>query len=1380
MRKGVIRKLMIVFFAFVMMTVLSFGVSANENEPVEEQESTALAIVTQPADYSGPVGEYASFSVEAEGEGLKYQWQVNKTGSWTNCSINDGGKTATLTQEIKEARNGWKYQCIITDGNGASVTSDTATLTVTYPFYIINMPANYSGPVGDYATFTVEATGKDLTYQWQVWKNGAWANCSKNDGSKTATLTQEIKDARNGWVYHCVITDAFGEVLTTDDCVLSISSPFSIVTQPQSFSGPVGEFATFTVETEGEDLKYQWQVNKTGSWVNCSINDGGKTPTLTQEIKDARNGWVYHCVITNAYGETLTTDDAVLTVSHPIIINTQPSNYSGPVGEYAEFTVEAEGEGLKYQWMVNKTGTWVTCSLNDGAKTATLRQEIKDSRNGWVYHCVITNSYGETAQTDDVVLTVTNENFVNVTLDANGGYFGDDHVLTRTIPYEKGYFLLNNPDVFEVPFRDGYEFRGWLDASGKAVNNVDIEEDVTYYADWVKLKTVTFDANGGQFDNGETTKVEYTVNNYMYISQNEGAPYREGYVFTGWLFNNQIVTRRVPVNGDIVLTASWEEGVVITYRANGGYWYDENDQPFDEMPTYELKGRVYYVGCEEPVREGYKFAGWRVNGQVPGRMYADSSFYVDATWKKELKVTFNANGGAFYYYNEELDEDIPSEDPTIVRNAEEGRFWVEEMWPYIEGSEFLGWSTDPNATTAEYCFDYDLTEDTTFYAIYAKRGVIHYDGNGGYWGPDDYPEEQKLVCDEYINVGDYYYIGYGQPRRDGYQFICWVDKDGNDMNDAEILIDEDTDITVYAKWSKRIKVIFDANEGSWDFEQWINDVYQGWQHQTTDWWNENSGDEFFPEHWGPSREGYEFLGWADANGNLYEESIILPEEDITFYAKWLKLVKVTYDSNGGTFRNYDEEKESETTLYRYYRPGVEEYLEGNRPDLDGYEFIQWALDPNDYRTILDNPTTFDEDVTLYAFWYQPKTITYVTSIGYWHDYDEEQNENIDIDTFTRTAGNQGDYYVEGRRPDARGYDFVGYSLTPNSNKVDYYPNDRIEFVGEDITLYAVWKKLPTVTYDAGDGEFWPEENEYVDYDCRDDRKYHVAVQDPYLEGYDLIGWVDGEGNDVTGQWLDLEAGVDYRFYAVWELSSVQITFDANGGAFRDGMKTNTIYADYNKPFDLGNEWPEREGYEFLGWNTDPNATTGWVECTVTLDDDVTYYAIWEKVTTIYLDAGNEGWFEHWVDDYYDEENEEYVEGHNEITGSYLFTTRSGSIILPFYIDRPTSENYVFDGWVDADGRPVTNFTVGDEDIILYATWVRQYDIVFDAGEGAFSNGDSQIVNSYDEGEFLLINWFEEPYREGYAFAGWAYEGEYISYLEVDNEYVLEALWVPLG
>ena len=46
-----------------------------------------LAIVTDPADYKGVVGETAEFTVEATGEGLTYQWEYCNAGSskWRRC-----------------------------------------------------------------------------------------------------------------------------------------------------------------------------------------------------------------------------------------------------------------------------------------------------------------------------------------------------------------------------------------------------------------------------------------------------------------------------------------------------------------------------------------------------------------------------------------------------------------------------------------------------------------------------------------------------------------------------------------------------------------------------------------------------------------------------------------------------------------------------------------------------------------------------------------------------------------------------------------------------------------------------------------------------------------------------------------------------------------------------------------------------------------------------------------------------------------------------------------------------------------------------------------------------------------------------------------------
>ena len=88
---------------------------AEDHEPVR--------ITTQPVDFVGELGDTASFTVEAEGYGLTYQWQVWNE-RWAN-SGSGGNKTARLHSiTITEARLGYRYRCNVTDANGNTVTSD--------------------------------------------------------------------------------------------------------------------------------------------------------------------------------------------------------------------------------------------------------------------------------------------------------------------------------------------------------------------------------------------------------------------------------------------------------------------------------------------------------------------------------------------------------------------------------------------------------------------------------------------------------------------------------------------------------------------------------------------------------------------------------------------------------------------------------------------------------------------------------------------------------------------------------------------------------------------------------------------------------------------------------------------------------------------------------------------------------------------------------------------------------------------------------------------------------------------------------------------------------------------------------------------------------
>ena len=94
---------------------------------------TVLPVVNaQPQEAAVNVGQNAMFTVRASGAGtLKYQWQSQAPNSteWKNSAA-AGSKTATLTVTTKEGHQGYRFRCVVTDGNENSVNSADAGISL--------------------------------------------------------------------------------------------------------------------------------------------------------------------------------------------------------------------------------------------------------------------------------------------------------------------------------------------------------------------------------------------------------------------------------------------------------------------------------------------------------------------------------------------------------------------------------------------------------------------------------------------------------------------------------------------------------------------------------------------------------------------------------------------------------------------------------------------------------------------------------------------------------------------------------------------------------------------------------------------------------------------------------------------------------------------------------------------------------------------------------------------------------------------------------------------------------------------------------------------------------------------------------------------------
>ena len=243
----------------------------------------------------------------------------------TKCSV--CGETLTEQTETPKAKHAWD-EGVYTDptleadgfttytcGTCGATDVKTDEGSQLSNLEITGQPAAATAAAGTSATFTVAATGKGLTYQWQ-WAyadRNTWMNTALG-GFDTATLTVPAYQARDGYRYRCYITDAQGNVVITKTATLEVTAPEGLV-QPVDATAAVGATATFTVGTEVDAISYQWQwayANGT-NWMNTGLT-GNKTNTLSVPVLAGRNGYQYRCRVVMADGSAYVTDAATLTV----------------------------------------------------------------------------------------------------------------------------------------------------------------------------------------------------------------------------------------------------------------------------------------------------------------------------------------------------------------------------------------------------------------------------------------------------------------------------------------------------------------------------------------------------------------------------------------------------------------------------------------------------------------------------------------------------------------------------------------------------------------------------------------------------------------------------------------------------------------------------------------------------------------------------------------------------------------------------------------------------------------------------------------------------------------------------------------------------------
>ena len=348
-----------------------------------------VKITSQPKSVMVANGAQATVKVGATGDGLTYKWYYkNKGASSFSLTTSFTGNTYSTTMNAN--RSGRQLYCVVTDKYGNKAQTSTVTITMKAVATITQQPKSVTVASGAQATVKVGATGDGLTYAW-YYKDAGASSFSYTASFTGNTYSTVMNATRNGRQLYCIVSDKYGNSVKTNTVTIKQAAPLKITAQPKSASAQVGTWIATTVQAEGDGLSYKWYVCNPGSSTYGPSSVTGNTYGYTMTAD--KNGRKVYCVVSDQYGQSVTSNVATLSVSQQLRITQQPTSVSVKKGATATIKVTAVGDGLTYKWYYKDWDDdyYSYTSSFTGNTYSTVMTNARAGR--WVY-CVVTDKYG--------------------------------------------------------------------------------------------------------------------------------------------------------------------------------------------------------------------------------------------------------------------------------------------------------------------------------------------------------------------------------------------------------------------------------------------------------------------------------------------------------------------------------------------------------------------------------------------------------------------------------------------------------------------------------------------------------------------------------------------------------------------------------------------------------------------------------------------------------------------------------------------------------------------------------------------------------------------------------------------------------------------------
>ena len=656
----------------------------------------------------------------------------------------------------------------------------------------------------------------------------------------------------------------------------------------------------------------------------------------------------------------------------------------------------------------------------------------------------------------------------------------------------------------------------------------------------------------------------------------------------------------------------------------------------------------------------------------------------------------------------------------------------------------------------------------------ANTYTVAYNANGG----------SGSVASQSATYGQAFSLRANGYARTGYSFQQWNTASngsgagyGAGQQVSNLTSSHNATVTLYARWA--------ANSYTVSFNANASTAHPGTVGTASKSVTYDSTYGTLPT---PARTGYTFLGWftaASGGTQVTNGTQVKTAGNHTLYAHWkINTYTVTYNVNGGN----SVSKASATVTYD---AAVDLNVAAVK---DGYVHIGWNTDPRaeEGTGSLKMPAG---NLTVYAIYSIPVSDVREVYLQAWAAGDRENYRTYPLSRTGQTmrghtyalprtdisagpgaspgwaliawdnAGNYRvlketeaapvaqrflqtveHYYLDAASGEWVRFDTVselklkGEEYTPQyvTPPAGYEPNsiDEAYIVEEDTTTMAYYTPVSyTLYFDANGGS------------CREESR-SMIFGEPYGElptaerhGYKFLGWyTEPLGGDRIVSSQRYEVPGDSTVYAHWEVNVRQVVYDyrTNGGT-----SASREYADtaFGSEADLTVE-AYKNGWEHIGWNTDPMAEEG-LASYVMGDEDTVLYAIYQKTITL---------------TFIDRKGDETVT--SRASAVIYNRAEGGSFAVP---GQAGMTGWQAEGWSFAkEGDSAIDAAPGmrlflKEDTVLYGRYSREVTVSYDTN-GSPEERPEEVKKRHHNasGEYVdpVFTLPSAPVLDGYSFAGW--------------------------